>query len=194
MLKKIKRPSKDEYYMGIAKEVAQRSTCVRNKLGAVIVRDDQIISTGYVGAPRKTKDCFEHGFCLRTRLNIPHGHRYELCRSVHGEMNAIINAARAGVSVLGGTMYLYGEDAATGELIDTFSCFICKKIIINSGLSEIVYSMKDGRLRKEKISDWAAAWNDKDMIDDENVYGQGRKIIPEEENYKLLEKRARQRK
>ena len=99
---KSTRTSKDHYYLGIAKEVASRSTCWRRAIGAIIVRDDQIISTGYVGAPRKTKDSLEHGFCLRDKLGIPHGQRYELCRSVHAEQNAIINAARAGVSLLGG--------------------------------------------------------------------------------------------
>ena len=105
------RISKDEYYLGIAREVARRSTCFRRSIGAIIVRDDQIISTGYVGAPRKTRDSVEHGFCLRDRLGIPHGQRYELCRSVHAEQNAIINAARAGVSLLGGDMYIFGTAA-----------------------------------------------------------------------------------
>ena len=103
------RISKEEYYLGIAREVARRSTCFRRSIGAIIVRDDQIISTGYVGAPRKTRDSVDHGFCLRDRLGIPHGQRYELCRSVHAEQNAIINAARAGVSLLGGDMYIFGS-------------------------------------------------------------------------------------
>jgi len=107
-----KRISKDEYYLGIAREVSRRSTCFRRAIGAIIVRDDQIISTGYVGAPRKTKDSLEHGFCLRDQLNIPHGQRYELCRSVHAEQNAIINAARAGVSLLGGDMFIFGSEPA----------------------------------------------------------------------------------
>ncbi|MEN6310190.1 MAG: hypothetical protein ABFD80_01475, partial [Acidobacteriota bacterium] len=89
---KTERTSKDAYYLGIAREVANRSTCFRRSIGAIIVRDDQIVSTGYVGSPRKTKDSLEHGFCLRDKLGIPHGQRYELCRSVHAEQNAIINA------------------------------------------------------------------------------------------------------
>src|SRR5512136_549287 len=113
-----KRITKDEYYLGIAREVATRSTCFRRSIGAIIVRDDQIISTGYVGAPRKTRDSLQHGFCLRDRLGIPHGERYELCRSVHAEQNAIINAARAGVSLLGGDMYIYGTAAETGTVIN----------------------------------------------------------------------------
>ena len=89
----MKRPSKEEYYLNIAKEVAMRSTCMRSQFGAVIVKDDQIISTGYNGAPRKAMDCYERGNCLRTELNIPSGHRYELCRSVHAEQNAKIGRA-----------------------------------------------------------------------------------------------------
>src|SRR5512137_3067245 len=116
------RSSKDLYYLGIAREVARRSTCWRRVIGAIIVRDDQIISTGYVGAPRKTRDSIEHGYCLRDRLGIPHGQRYELCRSVHAEQNAIINAARAGVSLLGGDMYVYGIDTAANKRIDAFPC------------------------------------------------------------------------
>jgi len=126
-----KRISKDEYYLGIAKEVSKRCTCLRRRIGAVIVREDQIIATGYVGAPRKTKDCFRHGFCLRDKLNIPSGHRYELCRSVHAENNAIISAARAGVSLLGGTMYIWASNYGKDKPIDAFPCFICKKAIIN---------------------------------------------------------------
>ncbi|MEA3344441.1 MAG: hypothetical protein U9Q16_02055, partial [Patescibacteria group bacterium] len=100
------RPSKEEYYLNIAKQIAQRSTCFRLRAGAIILKNDQIISTGYIGAPRGTKDCLERGECLRNKLNIPHGQRYEVCRSVHAEQNAIINAARAGVSLLNGDMYL----------------------------------------------------------------------------------------
>ena len=109
------RPSKDQYYLNIAKEVSQRGTCFRLRGGAIVVKDDQIISAGYIGAPRGTKDCMERGYCLRDRLKIPHGTQYEICRSVHCEANAIINAARAGVSVLGATMYIYEENGKTGE-------------------------------------------------------------------------------
>ena len=130
------RVSKDLYYLGIAGEVARRSTCFRRSIGAIIVRDDQIVSTGYVGAPRKTRDSLDHGFCLRDRLGIPHGQRYELCRSVHAEQNAIINAARAGVSLLGGDMYIYGVAPDSGEPIDAFPCFICKKSLYRRRLDQ----------------------------------------------------------
>ena len=168
---KEQRITKEEYYLGIAKEVARRSTCFRRTIGAIIIRDDQIISTGYVGAPRKTRDSLEHGFCLRTKLNIPHGQRYELCRSVHAEQNAIINAARAGVSLLGGDMYIYGADAETKKQIDAFPCFICKKMIINSGLERIICSFSDGKMKTFTTSDWAKEWRDGDIIDDAHQYG-----------------------
>ena len=110
----VGRPSKDEYYLNIAKEIGDRSTCFRHKMGVVVLKDDQIIATGYIGAPRKTKDCLERGECLRDKLKIPHGTRYEICRSVHAEQNAIINAARAGVSLLGGDMYMHSINPKTG--------------------------------------------------------------------------------
>ncbi len=168
---KLKRISKDEYYLGIAKEVSRRSTCFRRSIGAIILRDDQIISTGYVGAPRKTKDSFEQGFCLRDRLGIPHGQRYELCRSVHAEQNAIINAARAGVSLLGGDIYIYGSTPAKGEPINAFPCFICKKMIINAGLNRVICSTADGKVKIFLVSEWVKEWQKGDILDDTHQYG-----------------------
>ncbi len=164
------RPSKIEYYLNIAREVSQRSTCFRVKIGALIVRDDTIISTGYVGAPRKTKDCFERGNCLRDKLNIPHGQRYELCRSVHAEQNAIINAARAGVSLLGGDMYIWGANKE-GKVINAFPCFICKKMIINAGLNKVICSHETKKYQVFKISDWVRDWQERDILDDKHQYG-----------------------
>lgn len=166
-----KRITKHEYYLGIAKEVARRSTCFRRSIGAIIIRDDQIISTGYVGAPRKTKDSFEHGGCLRDKLKIPHGQRYELCRSVHAEQNAIINAARAGVSLLGGDMYIFGSVCGEDRPIDAFPCFICKKMIINCGLNQVISSTADSGMKIFRISQWAKDWKESDIIDDEHQYG-----------------------
>jgi dCMP deaminase len=165
------RTSKDDYYLGISGEVAKRSTCFRRAIGAIIVRDDQIVSTGYVGAPRKTKDSLIHGFCLRDRLGIPHGQRYELCRSVHAEQNAIINAARAGVSLLGGDMYIFGSDPASAKPIDAFPCFICKKMIINAGLRRIVCSTEAGTAKIFTIEGWIKDWQESDIIDDTHQYG-----------------------
>ncbi len=168
---KSRRVGKDDYYLGIAKEVARRSTCWRRSIGAIIVRDDQIISTGYVGAPRKTRDSFEHGFCLRDRLGIPHGERYELCRSVHAEQNAIINAARAGVSLLGGDMYIYGSVYGETKPINAFPCFICKKMIINAGLERVICSTADGKKRIFRTERWAREWTEGDILDDKHQYG-----------------------
>jgi dCMP deaminase len=168
---KNKRISKNEYYLGIAKEVARRSTCFRRSIGAIIIRDDQIISTGYVGAPRKTKDSLEHGFCLRDKLKIPHGQRYELCRSVHAEQNAIINAARAGVSLLGGDIYIYGSVSGKDEPIDAIPCYICKKMIINAGLNRVICSTKDGKMKIFRVADWIKDWQQGDILDDSQQYG-----------------------
>ena len=165
------RISKDEYYLGIAREVARRSTCFRRSIGAIIVRDDQIISTGYAGAPRKTRDSLEHGSCLRDQLNIPHGQRYELCRSVHAEQNAIINSARAGVSLLCGDMYVHGSVPESGEPIDAVPCFICKKMIINAGLNRVICSTADGKHLVFTVEDWAKAWREGDILDDTHQYG-----------------------
>ena len=164
------RVSKEDYYLGIAREVARRSTCYRRSIGALIVRDDQIISTGYAGAPRKTRDSVEHGFCLRDKLQIPHGQRYELCRSVHAEQNAIINAARAGVSLLRGDMYVFGS-VPGGAPVNAFPCFICKKMIINAGLVRVICSAVEGGSMILRVDDWARAWRDGDILDDTHQYG-----------------------
>ena len=164
------RPSKDEYYLGIAKQVAERASCFRNKGGAIIVRDDQIIATGYIGAPRKTKSCLERGECLRDKLKIPHGRQYEICRSVHAEQNCIINAARAGVSLLGGDMFIYHRDR-NGKEMDSFPCFICKKMMINSGLKRVVCSTKEKGIKVFNIEDWVKDWQEGDILDDEYQYG-----------------------
>ncbi|MFH1657540.1 MAG: dCMP deaminase family protein [bacterium] len=165
------RPTKDQYYLNIAKEVASRATCFRFKAGAIIVRDDQIIATGYNGAPRKTKDCLERGACLRDTLKIPHGERYEVCRSCHAEQNAIINSARAGVSLLNGDMYICGTNSEK-KLVDAFPCYICKKMIINAGLSRVICSTADGEYKIFDIQDWVEDWREKDILDDKYKYGQ----------------------
>ncbi|MFA7662817.1 MAG: AAA family ATPase [Patescibacteria group bacterium] len=173
------RPKRDEYYLSIAKEVSARSTCYRANIGAIIVRDDQIIATGYVGAPRGTKDCLSHGFCLRDKLGIPSGQRYETCRSVHAEQNAIINAARAGVSLFGGDMYIWGKKMPSGLLIDAFPCFICKKMILNAGIRRVIVMTKEGKPKTFHIEDWTNDWQNKDILEDENQYGVGFKMSAE---------------
>lgn len=171
----LTRPSKDEYYLDIARSVCRRSTCTKVEIGAVIIKDDQIVSTGYCGAPRGTKSSHAHGFCLRKKLNIPSGQRYELCRSVHAEQNAIINAARSGTSLLGGDMYIYGklqdETEKAGAPIDAFPCFICKKMLVNCGLKRVICSLKDGGMKIFEVDQWIKDWQENDLIDDEFQYG-----------------------
>lgn len=169
-----KRISKDQYYINLAKEASARSTCFRAKHGAIVVKDDQIVSTGYTGAPRKTKDCFERGNCLRRELGVPSGQRYELCRSVHSEQNALINAARSGANLFRGTMYLYSvklDEDGNETIINALPCFICKKMIVNSGLENIICHQSDGSLKEYQISDWVKDWQEKDLIDDMEQYG-----------------------
>jgi len=165
-MKKKNRPTKEEYYLNIAREVSLRSTCLMISFGCIIVKDDQIISTGYVGAPRKTKDCLDLGFCIRRKNNIESGKGYEMCRSVHAEMNAIINAARSGVSLLGGDMYLYtAKNEINGYTpVDAYPCLLCKKMIINSGIKHFIGNDARGGIRKYKIDDWIKEWKKLDDI------------------------------
>ncbi|MDD4996450.1 MAG: deaminase [Patescibacteria group bacterium] len=164
------RIDKIQYYLDIAKKIGERSTCFRNKLGTIIIRNDQIVATGYIGACRKTKDCLEREECLRDKLEINHGERYEICRSVHAEQNAIINAARSGASILGGEMYISGTKT-NGEKIDTFPCYICKKMIINAGLKRVICSTKNGEYEIFSVDEWVNDWKEKDILDDQKKYG-----------------------
>ncbi len=166
------RPSKDQYYLDLAKSVCRRGTCTKVEIGAVIIRDDQVVATGYCGAPRGTKSSIDHGFCLRKQLGIPSGHRYEICRSVHAEQNAIINAARSGTSLLGGDMYIYGHiQGEGGQILDAFPCFICKKMLINCGLKRVICSLKDGGYKIFHVDEWVEDWRKGDIIDDKYQYG-----------------------
>lgn len=164
-----KRISKNQYHVNIAREVALRATCLRKSFGAIIVKDDQIVATGYNGSPRKTKSSLEHNFCLRERMKIPSGSQYEICRSVHAEQNCIINAARAGVSILGGDIYLYGQ-LLDGSLVTAFPCFICKKMIINAGLENLIVLNSKNEIIKYKIADWVSEWKKVDILDSSVKY------------------------
>lgn len=147
------RISKEKYYLNIAKAVSLRSTCLRRKYGAVIVKNDVIVSTGYNGAPRSTENCCDTGECLRKKLNVPSGERYELCRSVHAEQNAIISANRS--DMRGATLYLAGIDSDTGELIDAPDCcMMCKRVIINSGITTVIFLNGDGTYRTTEVATW----------------------------------------
>ena len=133
----MKRIDKENYYLDIAESVLERSTCIRRCFGSVIVKNDEIISTGYNGAPRGRKNCVDLGYCTREKLNIPRGERYELCRSVHGEENAIISASRR--DLIDSILYLVGKDYNTGEYVKyARPCAMCKKTIINAGIKKIV--------------------------------------------------------
>lgn len=147
------RTSKENYYLDIADAVLERSTCLRRKYGAIIVRNDEIISTGYNGAPRGRKNCSDLGRCTREELQIPSGQRYELCRSVHAEANAIISAARQ--DMIGATLYLAGRDAKTNEpLHDTTSCSMCRRQIINAGISKVVARIGEHDFTITNVDEW----------------------------------------
>ena len=147
------RISKENYYLNIAETVLERSTCLRRLYGAIIVKNDEIISTGYNGAPRGRANCSDLGYCSREALKVPRGERYELCRSVHAEANAIISAARRDMA--GGTLYLVGRDARTGALLsDATSCSMCRRLVINAGLSQVVIRKTEAEFEVVPVSDW----------------------------------------
>ena len=140
------RISKANYYLDIAQTVLERATCLRRVYGAIIVKNDEIISTGYNGAPRGRS---------REAMQVPRGERYELCRSVHAEANAIISASRR--DMVGGTLYLVGRDARTGELLgDATSCSMCRRLVINAGLKEVVIRRTATAFDVVDVADWVA--------------------------------------
>ncbi len=149
----MSRVSKHNYYLDIAQTVAERSTCLRKMYGAIIVKDDVIVSTGYNGAPRGRKNCSDINFCMRDKLNIPRGERYELCRSVHAEANAIIAAARE--RMLGATIYMVCVDPADGKVVSgTSSCMMCKRQIINAGIETVIIRDTEDEYRIVNVNDW----------------------------------------
>jgi len=168
-----KRISKDEYYLNIAREVSLRSSCRMISFGCLIVKNDQIVSTGYVGAPRKTLDCLNLGYCIRRKNNIESGKGYEMCRSVHAEMNAIINAARAGVSLLDGDMYLYTAKKEEEKLVpvNAYPCLLCKKMIINAGIKNFIGNNEKDKVKVYSVADWAKSWKTlADLTQDKDQY------------------------
>ncbi len=149
----MNRPTKSEYYIGIARAVSLRSTCLRRRFGAVIVNNDQIISTGYNGAPRKTANCIDLGYCARKELSIPAGQNYELCRAVHAEMNAVIHASR--LDTVGAELYLAGTDVETDESVpNPEPCLLCRRVIINAGIIRIVHPNGSGGFNYIDVDDW----------------------------------------
>ncbi len=149
----MKRIDKENYYLDIAATVLERSTCLRRCYGAIIVRNDEIIATGYNGAPRGRKNCVDLNYCTREALNIPSGERYELCRSVHAEANAIISAARS--ETLGATLYMACKDPDTGALIPgTTSCSMCRRQIINAGIERVVIRETETEYTVVEVDEW----------------------------------------
>lgn len=168
-----KKISKDEYYLKIAQTVGIKSNCLMVGHGAIIVKDDQIISTGYVGSPRKTLDCAKLGFCIRRKKQVKSGTGYEMCRSVHAEMNAIINAARAGVSLLGADMFLSASkrNEDVFEPVNAYPCILCKKMIINAGINRFIGNSEKGGIKIYKVSDWIKDWETlEDLEKDRDQY------------------------
>jgi len=156
------RRDKINYYLDLAEAVSQRCTCLRRHYGAVIVKNDEVISTGYVGAPRGRKNCSDIGICIREKLNIPRGERYELCRSVHAEANAIISASRN--QMLGSSLYLVGKEVTTGEYIKNSNCCgMCKRQVINAGIEYVYIRDTKDEYRKITVEDW--------ITDDESLEG-----------------------
>ena len=133
----MNRKTKDNYYLDIADKVRERATCLRRTYGAIVVKNDEILSTGYNGAPRGRQNCSDLGRCRREELQIPSGERYELCRSVHAEANAIISAARR--DMIGATLYLAGREGQDGAVLATATpCAMCRRLIINAGIETVI--------------------------------------------------------
>lgn len=159
----MSRIDKENYYLDIAETVLERGTCLRRNYGAIIVNNDQIVSTGYVGAPRGRKNCIDLGTCVRERMNIQRGTRYELCRSVHAEANAIIHAPRE--QMIGSTMYLVGKEYDTNDYVDNAnSCAMCKRLIINAGIKRVVVRNSKNSFTAIYVEDW--------IVDDDSLRGQ----------------------
>lgn len=149
----MNRCDKINYYLDIAEAVLKRGTCLRRNFGAIIVKNDEIISTGYVGAPRGRANCSDIGYCTREKLNIPKGERYELCRSVHAEANAIISAPRN--EMIGASIYLACHDAKTEKLYgDVEPCSMCKRLIINAGITKVYVRKSETEYKMIEVESW----------------------------------------
>ncbi len=159
------RVDKHNYYLDIAETVIERGTCLRRNFGAIIVKNDEIVSTGYTGAPRGRQNCSNLGICIREKLAIPRGERYELCRSVHAEANCIISAQRR--DMIDSTLYLVGKDYNTGELVEnTSSCSMCKRLVINAGIKTVIIRNTPTEYTVVDVEDWVK--NDESI---EGVFG-----------------------
>ena len=160
---KLDRIDKNNYYLDIAETVLERGTCLRRNYGAIIVKNDQIVSSGYTGAPRGRSNCIDNKVCVRESMGVPRGERYELCRSVHAEANAIIHASRN--DMIGATLYLVGRDAKTGEYVqNASSCSMCKRLIINAGIDSVVIRSNKEEFFTVSVNEW--------ITNDESVLGE----------------------
>lgn len=149
----MNRVSKINYYLDIAQTVSERSTCLRRRFGAIIVKDDVIVSTGYNGSPRGRQNCSDMGICMRDKLGIPHGERYEMCRSVHAEANAIIAASYH--QTQDATLYMVCTDPATDTVVPhTCSCAMCKRLVINAGITTVIVREDKEHYTKYNVHDW----------------------------------------
>ncbi len=149
----MKRIDKTNYYLDMAEVALERGTCLRRNFGAVIVKNDEIISTGYTGAPRGRKNCCDLGYCLREKLNVARGERYELCRSVHAEQNAIISASRD--KMIDADLYLVGKDYKTGAYVEKASpCMLCKRFVINAGIKRVIARENKTEFTIYNVDDW----------------------------------------
>lgn len=156
------RIDKENYYLDIAETVLERGTCIRRNYGAIIVKNDQIVSTGYVGAPRGRRNCSDMGTCIREQLNVQRGTRYELCRSVHAEANAIIHAPRD--QMIDATLYLVGKEYGTGEYVENANaCAMCKRMIINAGIKRVIIRNSKDKFTAIYVEDW--------IVNDDSLQG-----------------------
>ncbi|WP_461615354.1 deoxycytidylate deaminase [Clostridium sp. Marseille-QA1073] len=162
----MERIDKHNYYLDICETVLERGTCLRRNFAALIVKNDEIMATGYTGAPRGRKNCSDIGVCRREELRVPRGTRYELCRSVHAEQNAIISARRH--DMIGSTLYLVGKEQSTGKLVENASpCALCKRFIINAGIEKVIIRDTKTDYREVYVSKWIE--ND-DSLTEEDGY------------------------
>ncbi len=156
------RKDKINYYLDMADAATGRATCLRRKFGAIIVKNDEIVSTGYNGAPRGRQNCNDCGSCIREKMGVKRGERYELCRSVHAEANCIISAARR--DMIDGTLYLVGHEAESGDYVkNTAPCSMCKRLIINAGIKEVIVRDTKDEFHSFLVEDW--------IRDDESLEG-----------------------
>ncbi|HOR84962.1 MAG TPA: deaminase [Bacillota bacterium] len=149
----MERRDKFNYYLDIAETVLERGTCIRRNFGAIIVKNDEIISTGYSGAPRGRANCNDLGYCIRQKLNIPRGQNYEKCRSVHAEANCIISASRR--DMIGSILYLVGKEMDSGDYVkDASSCAMCKRMILNAGIERVIIRDSADKYRAIEVNRW----------------------------------------